>query len=329
MANEDKPWLNDPVIRPLAPIPVAPPASKEQQDARAANSGVGGFVDSLGRSIASGVTFNLADELAAGGDALLGHYFGRGSQADTIGQRYDANLTAERARDKAFQAEHPILDAAGNIVGGVGGAIVAAPAAVAGPAVSAGRAAANYIGTGAFYGGLAGFGEGEGGLTNRLMSGATGAGVGAVSGGVIGGAANAASGVASRVTHGLGLRDPEVGAERQIIRALDRSGVSVDEAGARLTAPSTQVPEARPPSLFSARRHRPRPLPGVECGFIPDPGRLLLSSLVRNPSLVGLFQESRPPPPPLKSELRVLANRKRVSEDIGRYMRVRLEWEGK
>ncbi len=214
--------------------------TKTQADAQAANSGVGGFVDSLGRSIASGVTFNLADEIAAGGDALLGHFVGRGSQAGTLGERYDANLTAERARDKAFQAEHPIIDAAGNIAGGVGGAIVAAPAAAAGPAVSAGRAAANYIGTGAIYGGLAGFGEGEGGLQNRLITGAMGAGAGGVAGGVLGGLASAASGVGGRIATLFGRGDSEAAAERLINRNLSRDKVTPEQVQDRFTAAGDQ-----------------------------------------------------------------------------------------
>jgi hypothetical protein len=220
--------------------------------AHAANSGFGGYLDSIGRALASGATLNFADELAAGGDALLGHLAGRGSQAPDIGTRYSENLAAERARDKDFSTNNPVASGAANVVGGVAATIAAAPVARAlagsravAPIISTGNRLlaplpewgadiARYATGGAILGGGGGFGEGEGGVSNRLTSAGTGAATGAVVGAVLPPAVTAATGVTGRVTHALGLRDPTVAADRQIVRALDRGGVSLDEAGTRL-----------------------------------------------------------------------------------------------
>jgi hypothetical protein len=85
-------------------------------------------------------------------------------------------------------------------------------------------------------GGTAGFGEGEGGFANRVESAGEGALAGGITAPVLGGVVNAISAGAGRATHAAGLRNPEVAADRQIVRALDRGGTSVDEAATRLTA---------------------------------------------------------------------------------------------
>jgi hypothetical protein len=221
-----------------------------QASARKANSGASGYVDSLVRSVAQGATFGFGDELSAGADAALGPFLGRGSQASTIGQRYDENLAAERARDRAFQTDNPVSSTVGNVAGGVGGAL-ALPATqvakAAAPLLSRinpivqglpgwVRTGASYIGGGAAAGGVAGFGEGEGGLDERLRSGAAGAVAGGITAPVLGGVVNAVTPAAGRALNGLGLRDPAVAADRQILRAIDRGGQTVDDVATRLNA---------------------------------------------------------------------------------------------
>jgi hypothetical protein len=130
---------------------VAEHVATTQRDTAAhkANSGFLGGLDSTVRSLAQGATFGFGDEISALGDATIGHYFGRGSQAPDVDTRYAENLPNERARDKAFHEDHPVLATTGQIAGGIGGAVagatlapaaavVAAPAAELGATIGAG-----------------------------------------------------------------------------------------------------------------------------------------------------------------------------------------------
>jgi hypothetical protein len=112
----------------------------------------------------------------------------------------------------------------GNVVGGFvnpisGGAKVAQ---LLGKAPSVVRALLSGSAAGATGGAVAGFGEGEGGVASRLGNAGTGGTMGAVGGAALGAGANVAAGVGGRVLHALGLRSPEVAADRHLARALLR-----------------------------------------------------------------------------------------------------------
>lgn len=184
---------------------------------------VGTAIDNLGRSVATGATFNFMDEIAAGGDAALGHLVGRGSQAPTIGQRYDENLAAERARDEAIPGA---IAVPGQIAGGVAAGVVAAPAA----AYRAVLSAPTYVnqlgrlaGLGAAQGAVAGFGAGEDGVGNRLGSAAAGAAIGGVAGAVIPLGIDAVKNVGTGVRNAL---MPTNHARAEIGRAITRDGTT-------------------------------------------------------------------------------------------------------
>lgn len=89
------------------------PASNPQSDLS---------VDNLVRSAAHGVPIvgGLADRFAAGMDALTEPLLGRGSQSDTLSQRYAENLANEQGHTKAFEQAHPIASTAAELAGGVG-----------------------------------------------------------------------------------------------------------------------------------------------------------------------------------------------------------------
>jgi len=227
-----------------------------------------GLVRSTLGGIAKGLTFGFSDEIGAGlhaagqGISNLVHQPTLSDQIvprPTMGETYDKELARQRALEAADVEAHPIATTAGQIAGAVGGGLLAAPAA--GPVAAAtgvGRLAAPVIGAanrllpgmvtrtagrvlpiaggGAAAGGVAGFGEGEGGFAERAGSAAEGAAVGAAVGPVVAGATAAGSTAVGRVAHALNLRNPQTAADRQIVRSLDRSGVSVDEAATRLEA---------------------------------------------------------------------------------------------
>jgi hypothetical protein len=232
-------------------------------------------VGSALRGVVKGATFGFGDELRAGTDALVqgvGNLFrggptikdvvaretGAGGGRMTMGQAYDASLAASREQDRRDVEVNPVSTVAGQVAGGVGSTVLAPYTGAARVVAPIARAAAPYVspllammpawlrtaggvaGTGAALGGVAGVGEGEGGLGPRLESGAIGAGTGAVVAPVIHAVTSAVPAVAGRVTHALGLRNPETAADRQIVRALDRGGVTVDEASTRLTAAGDQ-----------------------------------------------------------------------------------------
>lgn len=144
---------------------------------------VGSVARSLFRGLPGIGTFR--DELAARGRSL-------------VGQDYEQGLALERARDKAFSEQHPILDTGLNVAGGVGGTMLAAPA-VAGPATAAAvgrtllgigaKTLPGAIGRGAtaglVQGALSGAGEAEGGAADRGMGAITGGAIGGMAGGAI------------------------------------------------------------------------------------------------------------------------------------------------
>jgi hypothetical protein len=83
--------------------------------ARRANSGVLGYIDSLGRQAAQGATYGAMDEVSAAlntGGGLWGNY--------------GEELADQRARDATFRADNPIASTVATVAGGI-----ASPALVA------------------------------------------------------------------------------------------------------------------------------------------------------------------------------------------------------
>lgn len=136
-----------------------------------------GVIDTFVRGVAQGATFNLADELSAGMDALTQPLTGRGSDASSLGERYESNLQNERDLMRTNASEHPIADIAGNVAGVVAGPgkFMKSPATIKG-------AIAQGAGAGAIYG----FGQGEGGPLERGISAGEGALLGSGAGALLG-----------------------------------------------------------------------------------------------------------------------------------------------
>lgn len=167
----------------------APAAPGEAAQATAAptasdDGGVLRKVDDFVRGAASGMTFGLADELAAAATTATG----LGAQPGG-GQTYEANLAAERSRDASAS---PYVRIPGEIAGalttGVGaGRAGASLLNAAKPTVPsmAGRGAAE----GSAYGAAHAFGSGEGGPQNRFDDALYGALLGGGAGGAMGGLA--------------------------------------------------------------------------------------------------------------------------------------------
>lgn len=101
-------------------IGVQSPLQQQGQPQADPNSQIS--ADNLVRSAAQGVPIigGLADKFAAGMDALTEPLLGRGSQADSIGQRYSENIANEQAHTNAFNQAHPYASAAAGLAGGLG-----------------------------------------------------------------------------------------------------------------------------------------------------------------------------------------------------------------
>jgi hypothetical protein len=220
---------------PLAPATPKPESSMLGSYAR-------GVVNFLG----------VADEARAGTDALVqGVRNLAGGDGPSMGEAYDRSLAANRAQLAADADQHPVASIAGNVAGGVGSAILTAPLAAAAAtsrvvAPVVGRlntllpawvnTTARVAGGGAAGGGVAGFGEGEGGFVNRAGSGLVGAGLGAVAAPVASAAMAGPHWLGNRLSHAFGWRNADEAAERQILRSLDRGKVTLDDVETRLAA---------------------------------------------------------------------------------------------
>lgn len=135
-----------------------------------------GGLESFIRSAANGATFNLADTIAAAGDATIPLDTGS-SKAGTWTQRYQDNMAQQRGQTGAGNAEHPIASLTGAIAGG---AMNPATRALPVP-----KTLLSSLGMGAGLG--AAYGAG-GAVSNQesLGRGAIDTGIGAATGGVLG-----------------------------------------------------------------------------------------------------------------------------------------------
>lgn len=156
------------------------------------------------QSVYNGLTFGLADESAAAGRALNDMILhdkqsiapvANGGVMDAVLNKnadqernavfdaaYDKYLPEERALQKEFDKQHPFLSIGGNVAGAIVNPISRAVPVVKGASLGSKVAMGALQGTG--YGAAYGFGEGEGGLAERVKN----AGRAATRGAVVGAA---------------------------------------------------------------------------------------------------------------------------------------------
>lgn len=195
-----------------------------------------GKVDTVMRGAADTMSFGLADEIAAGGDALFNPVFGTGQDGGSISDRYNANLEAQRATDTADGNERFGYRLGGQVGGGVAGGVGLAKSGLSmtSNAIDKGAKLANVAkasaAEGAILGAGQGFGSGEGGFLNRLVSSVKGSAGGAVLGA---GAPYATAGTGaflrSLAAPVVARLRPEAATNRALGTALQRSGRTPDQ----------------------------------------------------------------------------------------------------
>lgn len=201
-----------------------------------------GKVDSAMRGAADTLSFGLADEIAAGGDALLNPILGTGQEGGSLSERYAKNLEAQRGVDKADSEDRFGYRLGGQLAGGVAGGLGLAKAGLSPTAAAIergaglGRVAAVSAGEGAALGAAQGFGSGEG-LEDRAKQ----AGIGFTLGAGIGGATPLAVSALQKAgsmaaAPALAPFFPDAYANKALAEALRRSGKSAEEIAAALEA---------------------------------------------------------------------------------------------
>lgn len=172
----------------------------------------------FGEAVAQGASFGLSDEISS-------------FLASLSGKDYDTELKASRDRMADYRKRNPLAAFGGELLGGI-----AVPGIGFSQAMKAGSTlgkAAGLAGAGALAGGMTGFGTGEGGLENRLGGAGKGALIGAVAApAIVGGANLVGKGVSALldVTGLGGAGRAETLANRKILQALERAGLSTDDA---------------------------------------------------------------------------------------------------
>lgn len=149
--------------------------------------------DQLARSLAEGMSFGTADEFAA----RMGDVTGTGP-----GSSYEENLAIERAKQEEIPTRTRLL---GNLAGGAA-VIPLIPG-------SAPQTLKGVMGLGGGLGALSGFGHGEGGVANRLVSAGEGATLGAATSGLLKGGTTTIGALVDRMRQGV---------DRPTAAALDR-----------------------------------------------------------------------------------------------------------
>jgi len=202
---------------------------KEEIVDEARDEGLLSIAGDTARSVVQGLTFGFGEELEAAAKTGFG----------LIGD-YDKEVKKLRKDIEDFQKTNPSLAIGGELVGGLatllipGVGLAGAATRVAG---GTGQAVLRSAGTGAGYGAAYGAGTAEGGIGERLTGAATGATVGGALGAATPLAGRLASSGVSRVADALGVRGvkrAEQFADQKILQALEREGLTPDEAVVKL-----------------------------------------------------------------------------------------------
>lgn len=243
-------WESAPIITPADQRQSQQPQASQSDQEKPWYSGVfSDTKDNVGagtaaiRGVGDGLTGGTQDEILAALDATIQPLISipeNGSSAPTWRQRYDENVANQRAQLKAGQEQHPYASIAGQIAGGVAPALLTGGASLG--ATTTGGAIARGAGVGAAYGGAYGFGSAEGGVTDRLPDAIQGAALG----GVVGGAVPAVIGAAKGVKNAA--FNPEVRAQAQLNRALDRDNLTPEQFRAQFDDLAAQQPTSAIPA---------------------------------------------------------------------------------
>lgn len=208
-------------LEPPAPPLQGPSAPTQEQIYQSPSQEIGRVgrnLDDAVRSVANGMTFGFADEIAAGGNTLLN------------GKPYAENYQAEASRTDQID---PMIAIPGQVAGGVmtGGPIVkGAMTAMKGvPLANQFPNAARYVGYGAV-------GTGEGAVAGAGYAEPGSRAQGAVLGGLMGAGVGAATGGLQHFFQTVSAikGKPVDVAQRKILEALHRDGYTPEQAMARL-----------------------------------------------------------------------------------------------
>ena len=184
----------------------------------------GDYAKGVGRSAASGLTFNWSDELIAG------------ARAKAEGIPYEQALKEEREAKKQFEGQYPVAAIASELAGSVPTMFVPG-LGIAKGAQMAGRVAQG-IKTGAIQGGLSGLGESDSkqlfsaeDIGSRLKSAAQGAGVGSVVGGALSKGAEVLAPTVTGVMERFSPKISENVGMSRVLQDLERAGMTPEQAG--------------------------------------------------------------------------------------------------
>ncbi|WP_336802506.1 hypothetical protein [Kaistia sp. MMO-174] len=216
-----------------APRPQLQAALDRQVQAQSTGGarGDGGMLEKIGagvRGVADAATMGYNDELLAGigtGFGLLGDY--------------GKELARQRAID-AYDAQNiPVARVAGQVAGGVGAAMAAAPAGLTTAGLAAGRGLAARAGLaageGAAYGALYGAGSADGDGTDRVLGAVQGGALGAATGGAIPVLTSGARALGKPVVDAVRARvNPEGYAAQKVAGRFASDGRTMDQAAARI-----------------------------------------------------------------------------------------------
>ncbi|MBY5788671.1 hypothetical protein HFN56_00475 [Rhizobium leguminosarum] len=162
-----------------APAAATQPLSSPPQPEKSTLEKVTGNINSFGQGIVDMVGMGYADEIGAGID-----YAGSHVLPWRDAKTYDQALADTRGEQEQAYEEHPAANIAGKVTGALWGASRLAKAGLS-PTANAikaeaglGRVTAASAKEGTILGAISGFGNGEGGLGNRLVNAGVGGGLG-------------------------------------------------------------------------------------------------------------------------------------------------------
>jgi hypothetical protein len=202
------------------------------------------YLEGLAEKGAQGATLGYADELAAGLGAGS-NWLARQAGLDIPERSYDQILGEVRGREHQFEQKHPNQAAAAELAGAVA-PIVATPGRALASLPAWTRTARGSAAIGAGFGGVSGFGHGEGDTGNRLESAAESALTGGITAPVISHVAIPAIGRtvgAARDAYRYGANalrsalNPEEAAVQNVADRMVASGLNPADARAAVSPP--------------------------------------------------------------------------------------------